>query len=251
MGGRGVARGLVGGVALLLTAGIVSAATVDPVPPTTLAADGRVTPAGLGQASLLDEPTTTSSTVVRPVPPSITVAPSTTSSTKPSTTTTTTSVKPAATTTLPTMPAGNIRPASSWQGSAPGVSVKMRIEPAAPTAGQPVRIDLDVSGVDACCYVFLEFGDNSARFAMNNEWACQGVSPLTPGPHSTVVTHTYAEPGAYLAYVQVMDGDLCTLPPIPPTDGPVPLHHVGMHACVAVGPRAATEGCAPLPPPPF
>jgi hypothetical protein len=190
-------------VAVVLSAGVLSATQVDPRPATTVAAEGRVAPVGFGQASLLDDPPPTRPAVAAPAPePSprtVPVAPPTTPSTiRPTSTTTTAAPAKAGTsTTRPTVPRANVPAASSWQGVAEGVSARMRLEPAAPTAGQPVRIHIDVSGELDCCYIFLHFGDDTDGFALNNDWMCQGVSPLSPGAHSTVVTHTYARPGAY------------------------------------------------------
>ena len=255
-GARCVERALVAGVALLLTAGVLSATTLDPGPATTVAADGRVVPVGLGH-SLLDEPAPAGPLgvpVAPDAPPPAEPGPSTTAPSKALTTTPappgppTSPPKSGDTTTLTPGPSRSIPAKSSWEATAEGASARMRIEPAAPTAGQPVRIHLDFSGVNACCYIQLHFGDDSEKFALNAHWMCEGVSPLAPGAHSTVVTHTYAQPGAYRAYLTVLDGDLCTLPPVPPSEGPSPLHHVEIHACVAVGPGPAADGgCEGLP----
>ncbi len=261
-GGSRVVRGLIVGVAVLLPAGVLAAATVDPRPVTTVAADGRVGAAGLGPGSPLDEegPAGAVATAA-PAPPTVSVVPSTTqpttSSTKPPTTTTTTAApKSVATTAVTTLPPGHIPPASSWQEKANGVSATVRIEPAAPVAGQPVTFYIDVWGVDACCDVTLDFGDHSDRFTVNLPRRCEDPSPLRPGALRAVATHTYAKPGPYLAFFQVMDGDICKLPLVPPD--PIPLHHVDFEPCIAVGPgNAADLGCAPrpnpfpsLPPPP-
>lgn len=242
-----VERALVSGVALLLTAGVLSATTLDPGPATTVTADGRVVPVGLGH-SLLDEPALAGPLGIPAAPdapPPADPGPSTTAPSKaPTTTPTPTPTAPPRswdTTTLTPGPSRSIPANSSWQATAAGVSARMRIEPGAPTAGQPVRIHLDFSGVDACCHVQLHFGDDSEMFALNMQGMCQGASPPGPGAHSTVVTHTYAQPGAYRAYLTVLDGDMCS-------DALGPFHHVEIHACIAVGPGTAADGgCDGLP----
>ena len=254
-GGSGMVRVLVVGVAVLLPAAVVAAAAVDPRPATTVGPDGPVGATGLGQASLLDEQaagTATTAVTVAPVASTTApAAPSTTqpngSSAKPTTTTTTSRANTGPTTTVSRMPAGNIPPASSWQGTGDGASAKMRMEPAVPVAGQPVRFYVEYSGVSDCCYVILDFGDGD-RFALNNTWMCQGPSPLRPGSHHAVATHTYAKPGAYWADLSVLDGNLCVARPEHVPGDPMPFHHVEIQACIAVGQTAAEEGCKPRPP---
>ena len=238
--------------AMLLLAGILSAASVDRTTSngTTVVAGGRATPAGLNQVSLLGEaPAVTVAPATTLTPPTTR---STTRSTTPSTTTTTTTALPAkaATTTVPvrpSVPPGNLAPASSWQAKAEGVSVTLRIEPARPVAGQPIRFSIDAWGVDACCDIALAF-DDSTQFQVNLPRRCEDPSPLKPGPLGAVATHTFAKPGAYRLFLQVMDGDVCKLPAIPPD--PVPLHNIELEPCIAVGPGdAADAGCPPRPKP--
>ena len=134
-------------VGVLLLAGILSAASVDPGTNnvTTVVAGGRATPAGLNQVSLSDEAPAVTVAPATTLPPPTTQA--TTRSTTPSTTTTTTALPAKATaTTVPVRPSvapGNLAPAGSWQAKADGVSVTLRIEPARPVAGQPIRFYID------------------------------------------------------------------------------------------------------------
>ena len=146
-------------------------------------------------------------------------------------------------------PPGYLPAASSWEAKADGVSVRMRIDPPEPVAGEPVRMLLDYTGVHACCIVHVHFGDDSPPFAANHNPPCVAGGTLSPGSHSTVVTHTYDLRAAYRVLVKILDGDLCTLPPVPVPGAPAPLHHVEMFACIAVGPGIPlTPGCDPLPP---
>lgn len=266
MGRRGgglIVRSLMASVAVLVAAGGLAAATVDPpAPATVVAADGRAGATGLGQADLLDEPA-----------PTVTVAPAATSTTaavaslttttkgpdRPTTTkppnprapatTTATAEVPAYWKTMPNPP-GYLPAASSWEAKGEGVSVRMRLEPSAPVAGQPVRIHLDYAGVSACCLVQLHFGDGTPHFLANHEpMPCVKGGALSPGSRSTVVSHTYATPGAYRVLLTVMDADLCTLPANPAPADENLVHHVELFACIAVGPGTASEpGCEPLPP---
>lgn len=259
-------RALVAGLAVLLPLGAWSAVTVDPGRPATVAADRRVGAAGLGQSGLLDEPAhdavpvsvggpTTPTPAPAPAPapgppPASPIGPTTTM--RPTTPTT----APAATTTtaVPARPPGNIAAASSWSAEMEGLSVRLRMEPEKPVAGQTVRFHVSVTSVDRCCHAFMDFGDGD-HWILHNKLACSYDHELTPGAHSFVVSHTYAEAGAYLAELKVHDGFVCG-EPLPAT-GP-PFRHLEVPACVAVGPgAAAATGCKPrpnpypfLPPPP-
>jgi hypothetical protein len=145
-------------------------------------------------------------------------------------------------------PPGYLPAATSWEAKGDGVSVRMRIEPASPVAGEPVRIHLEYTGVHACCIVEFRFGDDSPFFVANNYTPCGKGGTLSPGTHSTVVTHTYDAPAPYRTQVRLLDGDLCTLPPVPPPGAPLQIGHLEMFACIAVGPGTPlTPGCDPLP----
>jgi hypothetical protein len=258
-------RALVACMAVLLPGGAWAAVTVDREAATTVVTDGRAGATGVGDAALLgEEPpasppapaatlatVATSTTVPRTTSP--TKAPATPTTKAPGTrtpgpTTNTTSDLPAFMKTMPNPP-GYLAAASSWEAKGDGVSVRMRLEPASPVAGQPVRIHLEYTGINACCIVALFFGDDSPQFQANHNPPCVAGGTLSPGTHSTVVTHTYDTPRPYRAYLQILDGDLCTLPPVPVPGAPDLLHHVEMFACIAVGPGTPlTPGCDPLPP---
>ena len=259
-GGTVTIRALAVSLAVLLPAATWAAATVDPQPPTTVLAAGRAGTTGFGQAALLDEvpaatdPVAATVAPLAPVPTGPTTTRATTASTKPAPATTTTS-KPEPTTTTTTLPAvlpGNIRPASSWKADVANLSLRVRMEPAAPVAGQAVQFHIDVTATERCCHLFVQFGDNQAGWILHDQLVCTFEHELTPGTHSVVVSHTYAEAGAYLADVRVHDGSMCE--PFP-AEGP-PFNHIEMQPCLAVGPGPeGAKGCKPpnlypfLPPP--
>jgi hypothetical protein len=261
-GGGLIVRSLIAAVAALLTVGGWAAVTVGPDPESTVLADGRVGAASLGQAGLAGEPAAAASLpvgITAPPPPPLPPAPTTTRpgpvTTKPNaaTTTTTAGTPGPTTTTVPALPPGNMPPASSWRAEVPGLSIRLRIEPEAPVAGQTVRFRLDFTSVDKCCHVFVNPGDDN-MWILHNKLVCSYEHELTPGAHSVEFTHTYAKPGAYRALVQVHDGSMCERFP---ETGP-PFRHIEMPACIAVAPgAAAVTGCKPapnpfpfLPPPP-
>lgn len=246
-------------VTVLLPAGVLAASVVDPRPSTSLSVEGRAGVAAIAASALLEDPVASATapvTAVQPPPAAAPATPATSTSTKPPTPTTATTIK-AATTTVPPgaspidpnhFAIPNIAPAGAWQSKANGVSARMRIDPAVPTAGQPVRFLIEVSSAGACCVVMLDFGDGSEGFGVNKERLCSDPSPFSPGPHSSVTTHTYAGPGAYKATLSVLSGDICALPAITPgSQPPIPwINGAPINACIAVGPGAAGHvGCSP------
>jgi hypothetical protein len=240
------------GVAALLPLGAWAAVTVDPGPATTVVADGRVGAAGTGAVGLLDEPSPTTTVPVANTAPTVprfpglptTVRPAPTIAPPRATTTTVAAPVPRPTTTVPARPPGNIPPASEWRADVPGLSVRVRIDPAQPVAGQPVHFRIDVTSVDKCCHVFVNPG-NDDMWILHNQLICSFEHELTPGAHTYRFDRTYAEPGAYLANVKVHDGSMCELP----ATGP-PFRHIELPACIAVGPGdAAVTGCRPAPNP--
>jgi hypothetical protein len=268
--GTVVIRSLTVSVAVLLAAGGLAATTVVVAEPATDGADARAGATGLGAAGLLlDEPVPTVPGPPAVVPPPTAVSPTTVAPAPPTskalaspttrppaartpgpTTTTTTSRAPEFFKSMPNPP-GHLPAASSWRAEAPGVSVRMRIEPPNPVAGQPVRIHIDYTGAYACCIIELFFGDDTVKFIANNDPPCRAGGTLSPGAHSTVLTHTWAAPGTYRAFLTALDADLCTLPPVPGPDTRVEdlVHHIELFACIAVGPGTpAVPGCDPLPP---
>ena len=258
---NGVIRVLVAAVAVLLPAGALAATTVGSP---TVARDGRVGATGLSAAELEEErarATSSTSVTVTPAPPPPALAPPG-PTTGPVPAAPTTRAPPGATT--PTLPPGaplpptgppptgipNIEPASSWSVEGNGVTARIRLEPASPVAGQPVRFRVDVSSTDPCCTIMLDFGDGSNGFSMNNGRPCESSPPLRPGPLSTVATHTYAAAGAYKASLNVFSGDSCANPPLAPGAPPPPpfIGSAAISACVGVGPgSAAQQGCSPFP----
>lgn len=243
---------LVALVSVLVPGAVLAAATLEQPG----IESGRVGAAGLGLTAVPDVTVT-----VAPPDPAPTV-PSSTTTTAPPPSTTRTTLRPAP---APTLPPGaplpplppttpvtgipNVAPASSWSDGRDGVSARMRLEPAAPVAGQPVRFLLEVSSADPCCVVLLDFGDGTPGYSLHNGRSCDGPSPLTPGSHRAVATHTYAAAGAYKASLAVFSGDSCTST-IPPGGSPPPpfTGSVALTGCVSVGPGTAGQaGCSPFP----
>ena len=236
-------------VAVLLPAGIWSATAVNQSP-VSRPASGPVGLAGLTQAALEDEPAPSGPTTTV-VPASTTTSTvratsSTTATTKPSAATTTTAPAKAGSTTtstVPALPAGHLPAASSWKADVPGLSVRLRMEPERPMAGQTVRFHVDVTSVDRCCHAFMQFNEGNG-WALHDQQVCSFEDELTPGPHLAVANHTYAKPGAYILDFRVHDGSMCE--PFPAV-GP-PFHHIEMLGCVIVGPNPETTSC-PVPDP--
>ena len=134
-------------------------------------------------------------------------------------------------------------PATSWQSDKNGVSARVRIEPASPSAGQLVRFVIDVSSAEACCIILVTFGEGSAT-ASNLTEVCSGTDPPTPGSSTFETTHAYATPGAYLATLVVDAGETC--PQSAQPGGRVGTSDVTIEACFAVGPGTAGQaGCTP------
>ena len=256
MTGRRAVRVVAALVAVLLCAAVAGALTVErPAGPAR-----RVGAAGLSRSELLDDQATTHSTQTT-VAVTITSAPTSqpTPATAVTTTPRTTRTTAAKTSTTAALPPGvpypatppatgipNMQPASSWSAERDGVRARLRIEPAAPVAGQAVRFYVDVSSAEPCCTIFLGFGDDSTDESVNNGASC---GSLPPGPKSHVVTHTYRSPGAYKAHLTVMTGFACTptLEPGAPPPPPV-FHSVSLDACIAVGQGTSAQGgCSPFP----
>lgn len=256
-GASWAARVLVAGVAALLPAGVLSAATLDPRPSTVVTAGGRVGAAGVGQSGLVDEPGATTSSTVTVAPPTMAPAvPATTATTRSAPRPSPSTTAPLPTVTLPPgvpapvlpSPTGipNIPPASSWEVEAQGVKVRLRIEPASPVAGQPVTFRIDYSSSEPCCTVMVAFGDGG-QFSVNNGVRC---GDLSPGAHGAVATHTYASAGAYKATLGVIAALPCLQLPMTPGASPPPpvIHGAQLTACIGVGPGAgAAKGCSPFP----
>ena len=254
-GGTAATRVLFAFAAVLLVAGVLSTTVVDRQPSTSGGVDRRVGAVGLDGSVLVEESTTTSAapvTVAQKPVTTVPAAPAATTSTRPPSFTSTTTGKAVTSTTVPltdpnwlTVP--NIVPSARWQTDANGVSMRLRIEPAVPVAGQTVRFFMEVSGPGLCCMVGLTFGEGSNHFQVNSSVSCTPAPAPTPGPHSYVTTHTYASPGAYKARMVAVGGDMCGTSPHDPRD----LHWIPLvsgnpiKACIAVGPGPAGDGGCP------
>ena len=257
MSGPRTVRVLAVVAAMLLGTAVFAASAVER--PGDGTPDVRVDAAALNGSGLLDEPAQ-----ARIADTTIVVAPGPMATTPPSTTSTTQTTRTTVPrSTMATLPPGaplppvtpvtgipNVPPSSSWRSEGAGITLQLRIEPAAPVAGQPVRFVIDVSTTDPCCTVLLDFGDGGNGFTLNNGRLCETSAPLNPGPLRTSTSHTYAAPGAYKASLSVFSGDSCTNPPLAPGAAP-PLPFTGsanITACIGIGPgSAAQQGCSPFP----
>lgn len=138
----------------------------------------------------------------------------------------------APTTTVTTVPR-----TSSWSASQNGIGLRMRMEPTAPQAGEPVTFFVELSPIDSCCIGALSFGDETGA-ALALEARCKYS-------HGTVqkvtATHTFASAGAYKVVASA-----ATVPcsvPSPAGDGSLTVMGfpvgVTLDACVVIGPAKA------------
>jgi hypothetical protein len=114
------------------------------------------------------------------------------------------------------------------------------MEPEKPVVGQTVRFYLDVTAVDRCCHAFINFNEGSG-WLLHNQLICTFEDELVPGPHSMVITHTYAKADAFRLDFSIHDGSMCE--PFPAV-GP-PFRHIEVPACVLVGPNPKKTSCLP------
>lgn len=255
-------RVLVATIAALLLTGVGAAATIDPPRPSV---NTRVGAAGLGQEGLADAETPTPPappavvvTTISPAPPTPVLAPAATVPARtaaPTTTEPAPSPAPAPAITLapgitlpplppllPILPVVDLAPVGSWSNTSNGVSVRMRMDPVTPLAGQPVRFTIDVSAQDPCCVVILSYGDGTAR---------PGFGGGCDSPHSRtglIATHTFASPGDYQLQLVVTTFPCVTQPRAPgePVVAP-PINGAGILACIGVGIRLPVRpSCAPF-----
>lgn len=252
---RWLPRVVVAMLALLLPAGALAMATVDSGGRD--AGGGRAGAAGLAQEAIteaLPVPLVVTSTtgpppVLLPPPP---LLPSTTLPTVPLT-----GAHPPASTAPPSLPPGvgpSVGPTttvaavtrtSSWSRNANGVTVRMRMQPAAPVAGQPVTFFIDdVSAPSACCVVHMSFGDGTDVPAIGSGGGPIGCdSPKTRT--GLTASHTFAAPGAYPVALLVVTFQ-CN--PVTAASGeitPPPITGTDIRACIAVGPGTVPDRCAP------
>jgi hypothetical protein len=262
MSGR-YARALAGCLAVLLPAGVWAATTVSGGTSTRIAAGARAGATGFGSAVLEEDGAPGLSPVISVAPAPVSTstpapATATTATTRPATRSTTTTKPPATTGATVTLPPGvpwpstppptglpNIPAGSAWENQNAGVTARMRIEPTAPVAGQPVKFLIDYSSGEPCCTVMVDFGDGS-HYSLNNGVSC---GELSPGAHQAVTTHTYAAAGAYKPVVGVIAALPCTSWVGPGVPNPPDIHGTQVTGCIGVGPGpAAQKGCSPFPP---
>lgn len=248
-GGTWPVRVLVACVAVLLPAGAWSAATIDPRASRTVGAAGFVQEGVVEESPAPAIDRAVASTIVAPPPvPAMAPAPAPAPTAPPPrvTTTTTAQARPAATTTtvatlLPGLPPIPILqpPVNSWSNSTNGVTAHLRMEPASPLPGQPVRFLLDVVAPGACCAMNLSYGDGVV--SPNPGGGCD--SPTT---RTATLTHTFTSPGDYELFLVVI-----TFPCDPKmVDGafvPPPLYATSIKTCITVGLRLIGQpACAPF-----
>lgn len=245
-------------IALVLPAGVLAATTVGGG---GASGDRRVSAAGFAQEGVAagqppaPRPVVTTATTA-PAPTTTAAKPVRVSITGPTSTTATT-VRPQATTgpTLtvppglgPTIPSTTVPGGSSWSNTAGGMSVRMHMVPASPVAGRPVTFYVDdLIAQDPCCAAALMFGDSPTFYNLSGGsnvggGGCESPTSLT----GLSVSHTYTAPGAYEAVLAT-----ATFPCWPSTGAPPgaslppPIHGVGLHVCVVVGPGNAGAGGCP------
>jgi hypothetical protein len=252
-------RALIASLAVLLPAGVWAAAAVNSGPSTTIAAGGRAGATGLASVLLAEDGAPVVTVAPATDVSTTTPAPATaTTTTRPATRSTTTTKPPATTGSTVTLPPGvpwpslppptgipNIPAGSAWESQNAGVTARLRIEPTAPMAGQPVTFFIDYSSAEPCCTVMVDFGDGGG-YSLNNGVTC---GELSPGPHKAVTTHTYAAAGAYKPTLGVIAALPCTSLVGPGAPNPPEIHGAQVTGCIGVGPGAAAQkGCSPFPP---
>lgn len=148
------------------------------------AGDGRALP---DDVTATTAPPASTTTVGRPV--ATTIEPTTTIRLAPSTSTsTTTAAKP--TTTLAAPPTTEASP-SSWAIEENGISIRVRIEPARPVAGEPLRfvVDTVTTSGDYCCVNTLYVNGAIVDYPSGGPFGC-------PAPSSTHEIETVVAPHA-------------------------------------------------------
>jgi hypothetical protein len=155
------------------------------------------------------EPTTsTSSAALRP---SSTTA--TTGRSNPSSTTSTTA-RPAPTTTTGPSSFGPLGPEtvsfpytpgqSSWVGTSNGITVRLRMEPAAPVAGQTVTFHLEGESLSlSCCGFHLLYGDGGGS-SWKVEWPAGTCRAPGQGSSTVDYSHVYNKAGRWEFLYQVI-----------------------------------------------
>lgn len=243
-------------IAVLLPAGIGAAAIVKPGPAPV---NGPVGAASIGQEAITDTTLATAPTPPAPVvttttpaPPPVVTLPVTTPparnatppTTKPAPAPATVITLPAGITLpplLPTLPVLELAPAGTWSNSSNGMTVRMKMDPVTPLAGQPVRFTIDITAQGPCCLVRLAYGDGTAH---------PGFGGGCDSPHSRTgltATHTFAAAGDYEVALFVSTWPCFAQPP-PAGDPPAapPIDATGVAACIGVGIRLPVRpSCTP------
>ena len=245
-------RVLVACVAVLLAAGAWSAASIDPGASRTIGAAG-LAPEGVAAepAAPPVDPVVVSTTVTPPPTPPVPPAPATTAPPPRVTTTTTTRARPAPTSTtvatlLPGLPLPGVPPlpilqppGNAWSSSTNGVTAHLRMEPATPLPGQPVRFYLDVAAPDACCAMNLSYGDGVVS-------PSPGGGCDSPTTRTVTLTHTFAAPGDYELLLVAMTFP-CDAKVVDGVFVPPPLYGTSIKTCITVGLRLIGQpACAPF-----
>jgi hypothetical protein len=241
---------LVALLAVLFPAGVSAVTTGNRGAPAPVRALGA---AGSEQADIAEEYATVTSssapavstTLARP----LSTPPTTTIVRRATTTTAAPSVIRAPTTTLPWQPPATaptttvtiVQRPSSWSASQDGIGLRMRMEPVAPQAGEPVTFFVELSPIESCCIGALRLGDGTGA-PLAFEARCKYSEAAL---QKASATHTFAAAGAYLVVASAASVP-CSVPS-PAGDGSLTVMGVPVgvtiSACVVIGPAKAD--CAP------
>lgn len=247
---RHVVPVLVALVAVLLPAAVLAVTTGDRQAPVRVDALG---PAGFGLADIGEEDATVTPSAAPPISTPAPVPPPLSVTTTVLRRATTTTAAPSVTRepTTPTLPATppstgpttsvtTVPRTSSWSASQNGIGVRMRVEPTAPQAGEPVTFFVELSPIDSCCIGALSFGDEtSAPLAF--EARCKYSQGTV---QKAAATHTFATAGGYKVVASAASVP-CSVPSAA-GDGSLTVMGfpvgVTLDACVVIGPAKAYCG---------
>ena len=232
-------------IAVLLPAGVLAATTVaSPVPdPDRRVGAAALTQEGLAGDDAADRAFVTTTVARRPPAPTTTIgepgAPATTRLKPAVAPTTSTTLVPGVPRPGPAPILDPNPPTSSWTNTTGDVNARIRMEPATPLPGQPVRFHVEVSAPSACCAVNLSYGDGT-------------MAPIPPAgcefPRSRTFTftHAFAAAGSY---------ELLLVNSTFPCDGKIvdgrfiepPIYGSSIQTCIGVGlPAASRPACEPF-----
>ena len=83
---------------------------------------------------------------------------------------------------------------SSWSGVSEGITLKVRMEPASPKAGEAIRFVLEASTpVESCCLLYMWFGDDFGWPGLGQSLSCAVSAPKKRAE----VVHTYNTHGRW------------------------------------------------------